>query len=296
MNQRQLVYFLEVYKRNSITQAAESLFISPQAISKTIASLESELGVSLFTHKSNRIIPTNEAAKLASHAKNIIDEFDIVENKLFCNIDTQKILPLSCSYDIPQLLSADFFHKLHINYPRIRIQLKEFPDAHILKQLERSEVELGIFSSSLNPQKYVMEPLFSEPFCLVVNKNHPLANKECISLTDLNNVNIVIKDVSSYTSESQYSSFLQEGASPKIILETTDSHLIHQMAENNYAVGMTLSFLAKKIVSNNIVIIPFKHKWFKKTLYLIHKNDFILSQEAQILKKELLLEVKKQLL
>lgn len=60
MNQRQLQYFLEVYNRKSVSQAAKALFISPQGISKTIASLEAELGVELFIHKSNHIIPTND--------------------------------------------------------------------------------------------------------------------------------------------------------------------------------------------------------------------------------------------
>lgn len=292
MNQRQLEYFLEVYKKNSITQAAETLFISPQALSKTIAALENELGVSLFTHKSNRIIPTSKAARLASHAHNILDEFDIIENKLFDTENTQKTLPISCSYDVPQLLSADFFYQFHTNQPNIRVQLKEFPDKDIIRHLDSNEAELAILSGSLNPQKYVMEPLFSDPFCLVVNTQHPLAHKKSISLTDLNNENIVIKDLSSSTSKNQYCSFLQEGVSLNIILETSDSHLIHQMAEKNYAIGMTLAFLAQKIVSDNIVILPFKDKWFKKTLYLIHKKDFILSHEALLFRETLLESVK----
>lgn len=295
MNQRQLKYFLEVYKRNNITQAAEALFISPQALSKTITILEDELGVSLFIHESNRITPTNDAAKLASHAKNIIDEFDIVENKLFDNISTQKILPISCSYDIPQLLSADFFYRFYNNHPNIRIQLKEFTDSIIISQLDNNTVELAIFSCFLNPQQYVMEPLISEPYCLVVNKNHPLAQKESVSLSDINNENFVIKDLSSSNSQSQYSSFLQKGVSLNIILETTDSHLIHQMAANNYAIGMTLTFLAKKIQSDQIAIIPFQRNWFEKTISLTYKNDFILSPEAQAFRTELLKELNYQI-
>jgi DNA-binding transcriptional LysR family regulator len=73
MNQRQLQYFLEVYSQNSITRVANNLFVTPQGLSKTISTLEKELGVQLFKHKSNRIKPTAEAARLAIHAKYIID-------------------------------------------------------------------------------------------------------------------------------------------------------------------------------------------------------------------------------
>lgn len=61
MNQRQLSYFLEVYKQRSISTAAQSLFISPQGLSKTILALENELGVKLFTRSKNQMLPTKEA-------------------------------------------------------------------------------------------------------------------------------------------------------------------------------------------------------------------------------------------
>ncbi len=61
MNQRQLKYFLEVYSLSSITLAAKKLYISPQGLSKTIASLESELGVQLFIPSSTNtmLYPTD---------------------------------------------------------------------------------------------------------------------------------------------------------------------------------------------------------------------------------------------
>ena len=73
-----------------------------------------------------------------------------------------------------------------------------------------------------------------------------------------------------------------------VILETTDAHLIHKMAEENYAVGMTLSFLANKIKSESVVWVPFENDIFKKTLYLTYKNDFSLSKEASIFRETLM--------
>ena len=289
MNQRQLGYFLEVYKLKSISQAAEALFLSPQALSKTISALELELAVPLFIHKSNRIIPTSAAANLATHAKNIIAEYDIIENRLFKDKNIQKILSLSCSYDVPQMLNADFFYSFFTEHSEIRVQLREYPDSYIMHQLENNDVELAIIPGPIDSQKFFMEPLFTDSFCLVVNKNHPLANRESISPTDLHHENIVVKDLSSAISETQFSSFLEDGVLPQFVLETTDSHLIHQMAEKNYAIGMTLTYLAEKIKSENIVIIPFTYKWIKKTLYLTHKKDLILSNEAALFREKLLL-------
>ena len=49
MNQKQLQYFLMTYETQNIQQAADRLFISRQAVSKTIRELENELGVPCLT-------------------------------------------------------------------------------------------------------------------------------------------------------------------------------------------------------------------------------------------------------
>lgn len=290
MNQKQLQYFLAVYEKKSISQAAESLFISPQGLSKTISALENDLGVDLFIHKANRIIPTSAAASLASHAINILSEYDIIENKLFKNDGFKKSVNISCSYDVPQMFPIDFFHHFNKSHPDILLQIREYPDGIILNQLDNAAIELAIVSGPLDNSMYDFVPLFTDTFCLVINKANPLASKEYISLADLQNEPLAVKDMHNHTSMVQFAEFQKNGVLPNIILETSDSHLIHSMAENNYAIGMTLQFLANKIRSDNIVIRPFEDNCFVKTLYLVYRKNYVLSYEAQLL-HDILLQI-----
>lgn len=144
MNQRQLSYFLEVYSQNSITLAAKNLFISPQGLSKTIYSLEEELGVQLFIHKHNQILPTANAARLAIHAKNILDEYNVITDRLFHEQHNIKTISIYCSYDVPQLIPASFFHNFYQEFPEIHLNIKEYPDNYILKKVENNAVELAL--------------------------------------------------------------------------------------------------------------------------------------------------------
>lgn len=282
MNKRQLQYFLKVYEKKSISQAAESLFISPQGLSKTISILETELGVELFIHKSNRIIPTSAAASLASHANNILSEYDVIENKLFKNNDSKKSISISCSYDIPQMFPTDFFYQLNKSNPDILIRIHEYPDGIILDQLDNAAIELAILPGPLDNSKYEFTLLFTESFCLVINKANPLASKPSICVTDLQDQPLAVKDMHNHTSMIQFSEFQKYQILPHIILETSDSHLIHSMADNNYAIGMTLQALATKIRSENIVVRPFEDNCFVKNIYLVYRKNYILSQEAKI--------------
>ena len=48
MNQNHLDYFIAISEAGSFTEAARRLFVSRQALSRSINALESELGVTLF--------------------------------------------------------------------------------------------------------------------------------------------------------------------------------------------------------------------------------------------------------
>lgn len=288
MNQRQLRYFLEVYTRMSISHAAEALYISPQALSKTISNLEKELNVHLFQRKSNGIVPTKAAHTLHTHAQNLLQEYDIIEKKLFQHEEITKVVSISCSYDVPQMMSADFLYEFYTQNPNIHLHIQEFPDNHIIEQLRDSTIELGILPGYINPQEFTMEQLFSDDFCLLVYKSHPLAAKEVISISDLDKESIIVKDMTNGTSESQYNTFLQYDASPKIVMEISDLHLTTKFVEKEHCIAMTLQSLAKNIHSDNIIVLPFVEKWSKKTLYLAHKKDNILSREAQLFREQLL--------
>ena len=48
MKRMQLEYFVRIVEEKSFTKAAEKLFISQPALSKSIRALEAELGVTLF--------------------------------------------------------------------------------------------------------------------------------------------------------------------------------------------------------------------------------------------------------
>ena len=287
MNQRQLKYFLEVYTQGSITLAANRLFISPQGLSKTIAALEKELGVQLFLHKHNRIIPTEHAARLTIHAQHIIDEYDLITDKLFLEDMTIKTLPVYCSYDVPQLIPVSFFGEFHNKFPEIRLDIKEYPDEYIIQKIENSEVELAIVPGPFKPHTISYTHLCSEPFCLVVNKEHPLAEYDSIPFSKIAGESIVIKDSMSYTSIHQYYNFKDAKQAPNVILETSDVHLIHQMAESNHALGISLMYLARKIRSDKVKILPFEDENLIKNLYLISNTRNVLSSEATLFRHAL---------
>lgn len=287
MNQRQLSYFLEVYKHRSITSAAKSLFISPQGLSKTILALEEELGVKLFIRNKNQMTPTREAINLTSHAKAILSEYELITNKEFIKHTTRKNLHILGSYDVFRFFPVSFFCQFQNTYPEIGLSLIELPDYLILKQLDENEAELAFLPGPLNSDAYHLDYLFTHHFRLIMNRNHPLANKALITIADLKNHPLVIKAKNSPLSELHMNYFLSNGIETNILLEVTDYHIIHQMVRETSAVGMILDYLINKEDLAGLVVRPFADQDFEKNMYLVRRKNIQCSNEASIFQEYL---------
>ena len=288
MNQRQLSYFLEVYKQRSISAAAKSLFISPQGLSKTILSLEDELGVKLFIRGKNQITPTREAINLTSHAKAILSEYELITNKEFIKHTTRKNLHILGSYDVFQYFPVSFFYQFQNTYPEIGLSLIELPDFLILEQLDENEAELALLPGPLNSDKYHLDYLFTHQFRLIMNKNHPLAAKESITIADLKEQQLVIKAKNSPLSELHMNHFLSHSVETTILFEVTDSKVILQMAREALAIGMTLDYLIDKEDLDGLEIRSFSEQNFEKNMYLVQRKQTRCSNESSIFREYLL--------
>lgn len=78
-----LEYFLEVLKAESITKAANNVFISQQGLSKAIQSLEKEFNVDLLRRSdSGRTIPTEAGQELAVAAQQILNVLDTAKRQM----------------------------------------------------------------------------------------------------------------------------------------------------------------------------------------------------------------------
>ena len=178
MDIKQLRYFVEVARREHISDAALELNIAQSAISRQITQLEKELGVTLFKRSWRNIILTVEGRQLLSQATQILELMDktihsfqqhVSHNQQTIYIGyeesdaSQMILPLIQTFEqqsnstmIPQLTKHD----------------------KLLDQILSNQLDLAIteFTPVLERETHLrVMPLFEENYYMYVPKSHPLA-------------------------------------------------------------------------------------------------------------------------
>ena len=91
MNLLHLKYAVEVAETNSITRAAENLYMAQPNLSRSIHELESDLGIEIFRRTSKGRFPTPKGEEFLNYARNILTQGDAVEKMYQENVQPEQL-------------------------------------------------------------------------------------------------------------------------------------------------------------------------------------------------------------
>ena len=188
MTIKQLEYFMAVARSLSFTEAAAEMFISQPALSRSIASLETELGVPLLTRNHHSVALTPAGQLLASELPNLRKELERVtllvrqtENGLMGHLNIGMLEGQQLD-DSLQVTLKYFAQSL----PLVEVSPVRLDEDELITGLEQGKLDL-IFTLDhcLETMKNVQYlTLDSVNYCMVVPPDHPLAGRPVASLAD----------------------------------------------------------------------------------------------------------------
>lgn len=197
MNVLYLKYAVEVAKAGSINKAAESLFVAQPNLSRAIKELEKDLGVVIFDRNAKGMTLTHDGELLIQYGKRILKELDEVESVFKEGASERKRFSLSApraSY-VAEAFS-DFVSGL--NTDKMEVLYKETNSSETIKNVSEEGYGLGIvryaesydkfYKQTLEEKNLVAETVTEFKYELLFNRNSPLAEKEKISTSDLENL------------------------------------------------------------------------------------------------------------
>jgi LysR family hydrogen peroxide-inducible transcriptional activator len=183
----QLQYVLAVAEYRNFTLAAEKCFVTQPTLSMQIQKIEEELKIQIFDRTKKPIQLTDIGQKIVTQAKNIIIEADrikdIVEHqKGFIGGEFKLgIIPTIMPTLLPMFLN-NFIKK----YPKVKLIIEELNTDEIINRLKKGHLDAAIASTPLHEEKLKEFVLYYEPFVAYIPKNHKIADKKEIEVSDLN--------------------------------------------------------------------------------------------------------------
>lgn len=194
MNIFQLECFLAVAAHLNFAKAAEQMNITQPAITHQIQSLEKELSVKLFLRSTRFVELTFEGTVFLSDAKHIVMISRAAVNR-FLSSDPEEIVTLSIGcYSFSGLLQyTDAFRRLSGKYKNVHPKISFFSDSQLLKRLEDGHIDVALktkIDAKANNLHY-RELGKVRPLC-VMDKRHPLAGSDAVSIDDLKEEKLVL--------------------------------------------------------------------------------------------------------
>lgn len=216
-----LKYFQTVAEMEHVTEASKRLCLAQSALSKTVRSIEFDLGVQLFDRRNKHVFLNENGRILLKYAKQIEEYLERMTEEVSDYQEKQ-----SSKTDIliraDSVLLPDLFAEYCRAYPESELTVI----THNRINNERDvSCDFIIDSLAPNSESYAYMPMFSEEMVVVVPKEHPIAGKK-VFLSELKDEKFICQP-RGYTSSNAFLQMCREsGFAPKVAMESSDTYTI----------------------------------------------------------------------
>lgn len=186
MDIRSLRYFVKVIQHNGFSRAAERLFVTQPAISRSIKKLEDELGYTLLIRESEGVRLTDEGQILLVHAKQILAQFNSMEQALKEKSGPLTgVLPIGLPPVIASTYFADIIMAFSLRYPLVELKIRELGTRKMRDAMLNGEVETAAVMLPFDDDRFDLHIFSTDRLMLLVNEQHPLAKRGQVKFVEL---------------------------------------------------------------------------------------------------------------
>lgn len=236
---KQLRYFTVAGDLSSVTLAARKLHVSQPSISAAIQQIEEVTGLQLFVrHHAQGLSLTPSGKQLLARAKQLLREAEGLERfavSLGEEIAGELRLvafPTFAPVFLPQLM-----RRYADAYPAVSLHCDEMNQVDIVKGLNDGEYELAFTYDLQVPPNIDFTPLYRFPPYAVVAEDHPLSQRERVSLAELVEYPMVLLD---WPQSREYflSLFDVQGLAPRVAYRAKSLDMIRGLVANGFGFSL----------------------------------------------------------
>lgn len=294
MKNEQLRNFIKVVDCGSINKAAEQLYISQPSLSRSIHSLEEEMGKELVVRSNRGVTLTPVGRLLYYYGRSILEQFEVIEK--IKNLSEETIYSkLAVSVDSIFLrddLILQFYNR--IKSADTEIKIIETTAEEVLKNVSDMTSEIGIvilndyqltvFKKMTELKDIEMTILGTGPLYVHISEKSPLAKDDYIDAKELLN-NTYIHLPFDFFSNLNYSLTIGDNTQLSSFHKTitmSNYHAVINIINHTEAFMLGNKWQVEELKYSRIKSMQFKNCNIKKSFVIIQRKREILSDAARI--------------
>lgn len=289
MTIKDLENFRTVCEERSITKAARLLYITPQGLSKSIKNLESEWHTQLLNRTTQGITLTETGEYLYQHLPEFLDSYyNIYTNVQKIQQTQNREIDLLSAYGILRLVSPECITDFRTRHPEITLRYREYPDKQVERLFREKEGNVAFTIGPSEPDnfhEFHAIKLESFPIKLLVNRSHPLSQKQYVEITDLKNEPLYLESSDFYIHHLIMEKCKSAGFTPNIVFETSGFSLCHKMVRKNKGISVVVDFVFDDMGDDSMTLIPFCDGNYEWTTYMLTRKEKDISPDILLFQK-----------
>lgn len=294
MTLQQLKYIVTVAETGNITEAANRLFISQPSLTNAIRELEKEMQITIFNRTNKGVTISNEGDLFLSYARQVLEQASLLEEKFLNKKIQSSKFSVSCQhYSFAVNAFVEVIRRFQGN--EYDFTLRETQTHEIIEDVSRLRSEIGILYISSKNEEIILklikknelkfEELFEAKPHVFISSEHPLADKEALTLEELEEYPYLSFEQGEYNSF-YFSEEILSTLDRKKNIKVRDRATLFNLAVGLNGYTVSTGIIDKELNGENIIAKPLLVDEYMKVGVITQKN-VILSRYGEAYMKEL---------
>jgi len=279
MTLTEMRYVVALARERHFGRAADACHVSQPTLSVALKKVEGQLGAPLFERGAADVRITPFGERIVAQARRVLDEAVRLEE-----LATSARDPLSgplrvgviytiAPYLLPQLIPA-----LHRQAPSMPLFLKEDFTGNLIPALKAGELDVIVIALPFAEPGLVAQPVYREPFRVVVPGAHPWRSRDQIPPDELDGENLLLLGQGNCFRDQVLESCprLSGADALELSLEGSSLETIRHMVASGAGVAVMPSTAADPLVGEEslVGVLPFAEPTPARTVGLVWRVSF----------------------
>jgi len=273
---RNLKIFAEVYRTGNITKAAERLYLTQPAVSRAVIDLEKEYNVRLFERYHRHLLPTDAAHHLYTYSLQITGALDELD-RFMRDSQREKTIRIGSTITIGNTILPSFVPSFTSLHPDTNIQVFIANGSEIQKKLLVNELDIALIEDSIHEEDLTSLPFKEDELLLVLPLNHPLNNKKEISLSDITEYPLLLREPGSANREYLDNVFSANHLTLTPVWQSVSNFALIEAVRQGIGISILPAELVKDAAEKKEILVRRISSFpLKRTYYIVrHRQKFI---------------------
>ncbi|RUM53194.1 MAG: HTH-type transcriptional regulator CysB [Methylococcus sp.] len=277
MKLQQLRYIWEVSQHGlNVSATAESLLTSQPGISKQMRLLEEELGVPIFARNGKHLTSATPAGEeILRVAGEILDRVNQIRGIADEYCDPKKgILSIATTHTQARYALPSIVETFIRRYPQVTLTIHQGTPNQISDLAAKGIADIAIATEALELyDNLVMLPCYRWNRCVLVRRDHPLAETKKLSLEQIAAFPIVTY-VFGFTGRSRLDeAFDSAGLESRVVLTAVDADVIKTYVRSGLGIGIVAKMAYDQEADKDLVALDAGHLFGESLTHIGVRRD-----------------------